>query len=701
MLNFIFKVLVNFWFLTNIGYWLIIKTIMKPKISRSNTYSKGFLTHLKTGVTDFSRVIKDFAKQFSHPIRLYQEATYQCRKVFKVIWPINWTKLYNTNLVFKTLKNTSQRMKIVLTVLLVCLLISFISLLGSVFNTLSVETADNTGTFNEAIFGQTISRINPALTLNSEAEKKLADLIYQPLYRLEYPNFVDSKDKVTIKPVLLESEPAWSSDNKVLKLRLKRELKWSDGTPLESKDVVYTFNRIKETNGNADFRDIYANYKLVATSPIEMELLQIAPNKGFNPQMKYLMNFYPISAKYFEDKNTDDISGSPKSLANEISSGYFTMPTKVKIDNKEIQNPIKDVSGYYNTLVLERNRLNNYNSPLVERYVMKVYNDLVDVGGANNNSVERASVNKKVDLFVRQNYPENSLTEENIKSRLQIEQTMTPTNTYYIMYANLQSNQWLINTLLRKYVLCVLSETEPNQSNLSKIATNKQFTPIQLQDSFDGNCSTAKLELLAQQKAGKTPYTEQQNKIEVDGENIDLNILTLQELSPLLKPVQEKISAAGLTSNVSAVKDADELDRKISEKAYNLVFLPTTIISNDPYPMYGAKSRNISSINRNNRIGKAETKFGEGIEKTLKDYSESNLSNAELQNQVRDFFKNEYVSLNMYSSSIEINYSLRVKFINQNTSSSNIFNNVITFSHSVYQNLPQIYVETKKKFFWQ
>lgn len=674
---------------------------MKLKTSRSNLYNKGILKNLQSTLLYGFKMFQDFLGQFSHPIRLYRDIVYKARKVFKVIWPINWSKLFDSKLIISTVKNTSQRMKIVLSVILVCLLISFISLLGSFFNLLAVETADNKGTFNEAIFGQTISRLNPALTLNSEAEKKIVDLIYQPLYRLEYPNFVESNAKVNIRPVLLESEPAWSSDNKVLKLRLKRELKWSDGTPLESKDVVYTFNRIKEANGNNEFRDIYSNYKLVATSPIEMELIQLAANKGFNPQIKYLMNFYPISAKYFEDKNTDDITNSPKSLANEVSSGYFTMPSKVKIDSKEVQNPIKDVTGYFNTLVLERNKINNTQPPMVERYVMKVYNDLVDVGGINNNSVERASVNKKVDLFVRQNNPENKITEQEIKSKLQLEQAIVPTNTYYIMYANLQSNQWLINTLLRKYVLCTLSELEPDQSNLSKINANKQFLPIQLQDQFDGNCNASKQELLSQQKNGKTPYTEFQNKIQVDNENIDLNIITLQELSPLIKPIQERIAAAGINSNITTVKDSDELDRKISEKAYNLVFLPTTIISSDPYPMYGAKSRNISSINRNNRIGKAETKFGEGIEKLLRDYSESNLSSIDLQNQVKEFFKNEYVSLNMYRSSIEINYSPRVRIVRENVANNNIFNSSITFSHNVYQNLPEIYIETKKKFFWE
>jgi Bacterial extracellular solute-binding proteins, family 5 Middle len=674
---------------------------MKPKTSRSNLYSKGVLTQLQSGTIEFFRNLMLFLRPLGHPITLYQETLYQSRKVFKVVWPINWSKLYNFKLVTETIKNTSQRMKIILSVLLVCLLISFVSLISSFFGALLFDTPDNKGTFNEALFGQTISRLNPALTLKSEAEKKLVDMIYQPLYRLDYPNFLESNDKVKIIPVLLESEPAWSNDNKVLKLRLRRDLKWSDGTILDSKDVVYTFNSIKQARGNEELRDLYANYKLVATSPIEMELTQIVSNKGFNPQIKYLLNFYPISAKYFEESNTEAMLNSPKSMSNEVSSGYYVMPSKVKIDNKEVQNPIKDVTDNYNTLVLERNKFNNYQTPMIERYVFKMYNDLVDVGGTNNNSVERASINKKVDLFVRQSDPENKLSESEIKSKLQLQQTIAKNNTYYIMYANIQSNQWLINTLLRKYVLCELSQIQPNQSNLTKIETSKQFVPIQLQTSFDGNCGSAKQELLGQQKAGKNPYIENNAKILVDNQSIDLNILTLQELTPLLKPIQDKIASAGFSSNLTIVKDTAELDRKISEKAYNLVFLPTTIISGDPYPMYGSKSRNIASINRNNRVGKVETKYGEGIEKLLKDYSESNLSDGELKKQIEDFFRNEYVSLNMYGSSTEINYSPRTKLINQNISQNGIYDSVITFSYSVYQDLPRIYIETKKKFFWE
>jgi Bacterial extracellular solute-binding proteins, family 5 Middle len=675
---------------------------MKVQNTRNSLNSSKLPNRLKVSLISFLKNLKFFILEFKNPIRFYQEARYQCYKIWKIVWPINWIKLQNFDLIYTAVKATTDKLKIAIVVILTLLSISFIALLGSMFNQLSVDAADNKGTFSEAVFAQSMGKFNPVLTLNSDVEKKIVDLIYQPLYRVEYPDFLNSPEKPKIIPALLESEPSWSVDNKVLNLKLKRELKWSDGSSLESSDVVFSFNKIKEVAGNADFRDIFANYKLTAKSPIEMELTQISTTKGFNPQIKYLLNFYPVSAKYFEEKNTEEMSNSPKSIANEVSSGYFIIPPKAKIDGKEYQNPIKDVTGVYTNIVLERNKNNTFKVPFVEYYNMKSYSDLVDVGGSNNNSLERASINKKVDLFVRQSDPENKLSSADIKSKMQLEQILTSTNTYYIMYANLQSNQFLINNLLRKYTLCSLSETQSNQPNLEKINSNKQFLPIQLQESFDAGCGNARQELLAQKKSDRNPYSEGDNqKILLDGEGVDLNILTLQELSTLMKPIQEKLNEAGLTSNLTLVRDAEELDRKISEKSYNLVFLPTTVISNDPYPMYGAKSRNISTINKNNRVGSVDSLNGEGIEKLLKDYSESNLSNLDLQNKVKDFFKTEYVSLNMFSLKQEVNYSSRVKLDTFKTANKNIFGPMITFNTSIYDNLPNIYVETKRKFLWE
>jgi ABC-type transport system substrate-binding protein len=622
---------------------------------------------------------------------------FEVQKIAKIIYPINWVKLQEYDVIIETLKNTNNFIRSVLLVSFVGLLVSCLFWVQGFYLVLTIDAANSKGTVNEAIFGSNFEKLNPLLTSSNDTEKKIIDLIYQPLYRITYPDFVTSAQKPVIEPVLLESEPAWQEtpNGKILNLSLKPDLKWSDGTALTTDDVVYTFDRLKESSGNTDFRDIFANYKLNATTPRDMQLIQINTTKAFNPQIKYLLNFYPVSHLYFEDKKTDELINNPKSIQNEVSSGWFTLPQKVKIDGKEVSNPVADISKGYNIAIMERNKYNTYKPPFVEKYILKVYTDLVDVGGTANNSVERASINQKVDLFVRPTNLENRVSGSEIKSKFGLLQTKLPTNNYYILYSNLQSNQWLINTLLRKYIMCGVSELSIDNELFQNLPQDEKFTPIQLGDSFAPNCSNAKQELLSQQKNNKALYAENNGNITVDGNGINLNILSLDELNPLVKSIQEKLRTIGIESNLTMVKDADQLDVKISEKSYNLVFLPTTIISSDPYPMYGAKSRNISTINKNNRIGKEETKYGEGVEKLLKDYSESDLQNLDTKKQLVDIFRNEFVSLNMYRSNLEVNYSNKLKLPTNN------FGNIVTFGVNIYSTLPEWYTETRRKFFWE
>jgi hypothetical protein len=125
---------------------------MKVQNTRNSLNSNNASSKIKLVLVGLVKNIKFFVSQFKNPIRLYQESIYRVRKIWKVVWPIDWSKLNNVKLIFYAITNTSKNIKIAIAVLLICLLISFVSLLGSFFNILSVEAADNKGTFNEAIF---------------------------------------------------------------------------------------------------------------------------------------------------------------------------------------------------------------------------------------------------------------------------------------------------------------------------------------------------------------------------------------------------------------------------------------------------------------------------------------------------------------------------------------------------------------------
>lgn len=631
-----------------------------------------------------------------------RDGIYQTKKTWKIIWPINWNEFKNYNLVKNAVKHSNYFLRTTLGICVAGVLISTFFLFQGFYLVLTVDAGVAGGSFNEAIFGNTPARFNPLLTPANEAERKIIDLIYKPLYKISYPDYLkEPKKERTIEPVLLKSEPNWvdSEKGKSLKFELKSGLKWSDDSEITSDDVGYSFNRLKEKQGNdylgnSDFSTTVENYNFRVLSKTEFYVDPINP-KFYNPQLKYLLNFYPVSEKYFEKKTTGELSTSPKSAHNEVSSGDFILPAKVSVDNKEVANPFKDTSNGVLTFVLNKNKANEIKPTWIEKYIIKVYPDLLDFGGENVTSVQKSSNNKKVDLYSRFLSPTLQVDSSEIKSKFNLNQKVVPTNTYYTLYANTQANQTLINQGLRKYVMCAFENfTIPSLDNiLETINPLKKILPIQFGEEAGMECNNVKNELLGQQKNSKPVYLENNGKINLNGEPVSINILSFDGQGNIIDALQKKLTENGIDTTVTTARDGDDLDGKIKDKQYNLVFLPTTLIGRDINPIYGSKFRNISSINKNNRMGVESEKFGEGVDNAIRLYSESNLEDTGLKSKLIDIFKKEYISVNLFRAKFEFNYSSKVYF-------SDGFEPLITFAPDVYNQMSSWYVETKRKFKW-
>ena len=101
------------------------------------------------------------------------------------------------------------------------------------------EAAKGTdGVFTYAIGGDTGNTLNP-LTADDRFGLMTCHLLYSPLYYV-YP---DGKTE----NILAESmEP--SEDGLTYTMKLKPDLKWSDGKPLTADDVVFTYESINAEN---------------------------------------------------------------------------------------------------------------------------------------------------------------------------------------------------------------------------------------------------------------------------------------------------------------------------------------------------------------------------------------------------------------------------------------------------------------------
>ena len=212
-------------------------------------------------------------------------------------------------------------------------------------------------------------------------------------------------------------------------------------------------------------------------------------------------------------------------------------------------------------------------------------------------------------------------------------------------------NGFLINSTLRKYILCQFAGDKLNQGKFSGqvIPANQRILPPVFQkQEFELDCSNIKNELLSYRSSGgQIVYSLDSNgfvkiffndKIEdrtvTININIRLNFITSSKYKEYAEEMKNILEQNNIKIDLEVVDD-DTILKTINEKKYHLILLPTQIETLDQLQKYyGVNSLNVSNITKNNRV-KA-------------DEFEANLKSGDLA-KLGNFFKDEEVSLNLYN----------------------------------------------------
>ena len=127
-------------------------------------------------------------------------------------------------------------------------------------------------------------KLDPALTSTNDGGS-LAENSFVGLYVMGNDN--------KISPALADGDPTVSSDGKEYTIKLKKDLKWSDGSPLNANDFVYSWKRAADPKTGSDYSYLFdimekgsdgtidvsavddntLKFKLKAPVPYMMELL--------------------------------------------------------------------------------------------------------------------------------------------------------------------------------------------------------------------------------------------------------------------------------------------------------------------------------------------------------------------------------------------------------------------------------------------
>ena len=106
----------------------------------------------------------------------------------------------------------------------------------------ATETYENGGTYTEATLGE-VKTLNP-LFANTSSEKTVSKLLFSSLSQNDYSGHAGYGLAKSIKTI---------DDGKTWVVKLRDDLKWSDGEPLTNDDVIFTANLIKNPLLNSNY----------------------------------------------------------------------------------------------------------------------------------------------------------------------------------------------------------------------------------------------------------------------------------------------------------------------------------------------------------------------------------------------------------------------------------------------------------------
>jgi ABC-type transport system substrate-binding protein len=624
--------------------------------------------------------------------------------LFKEVRSIDFTKLPKPEIVWKSVLESSRVIKTIFVASIIGIFCSSGLIIYGFYLVLTKEVPTNGGEIREAVVDSDMSIFNPVTQYVSDAEQRVNSLLYHPLYSMEYPDFLSAPTTPVLTPILLEKAPQWQDltqenpTNRYKKLRftLRKNIRWSNNEPITLEDVRYSYEMIRgegkdSTSGNPQFRSVFQQTKFVPVNEIEFDLI----TETSNPQLLYNANFSPISKMYYSGLNSDRLGSDSRSIKPTVTSGPFSFAEGTVQDpdstkQATIDNPSKDPNtGAIRTVVLSKNPVQNINNtPYADKYIIRKYGILQDKGGQNNQSLERAAKDGRVDILFRSIQPQTPFSSTQVAASTGLSQKKIPSNTFYNLYLNTQKDQYFINQTLRKYVLCEFTRFNLNDKYteiITNLPADQRIIPLHFKTPTPPNCPENSDGILDPTKYSISNANGKQ--VILSRAQVEITLAATPDTEPLLTEVKNYFESIGLKVG-KVITDPTELTESLRKKTYNAVFLPITHVSNDPYSLYGANSQNLSNIVQNTRGANME------IEKNLKDYSASNLTNETAKTNIIDFFKNEFVSINLFRGIYELNYSKRI--VKNENSPPFTLPNVITFPADLSVRFQEVWFKTKR-----
>lgn len=224
--------------------------------------------------------------------------------------------------------------------------------------------------------------MNPILS-NNKYIQNISKIIYEPLISINSNYEMEG---------CIASEWAKTSETTYV-VKLKENVRWSNGGNCTAEDVLYTIDRLKEINTNNIY--IYNVQYIIQAEVIDMYTIKITLSKEI-PFFEYNLNFPIMCKKYFGEESFQESEksraplGTGKYVISEIQDSKIILTKSENYWNKENDdsqietikiNLYESVGELYNDFKLGKLDLVNTTNVSIEEYIGTIgYNKVEDVG---------------------------------------------------------------------------------------------------------------------------------------------------------------------------------------------------------------------------------------------------------------------------------------------------------------------------------
>jgi len=372
------------------------------------------------------------------------------------------------------------------------------------------------GTYTEATLGQ-VNSMNP-LYATTSSEKTLAKLLFSGLLSVDVSGNLgnDLAKSVTID----ESKKIWT-------VELRDNLRWSDGAPITSDDVVYSFNLINNPAAKTSISNGFSNTKIEQVDELTVRFILPTTYVAF-----YNALVFPIVPAHILSEVEPALVYEHSFSSTPISSGPFVF------------NAVQP-SAFGKTVYLNKN-LNYYRGEtMLGSFVLKTFtssNEIVD-------ALNRLDVTASADIS---NVNNPNITNSTIFIK------KTATNNGAFAFFNTLSPA-LSNKTVRKALRLGIDMDTLRQDLVSDMPLDFPLLSNQIDINFP------KLPAFSQEKAlellADSGYTFAEDKLQnAEGVQPSLNISTLSSgsLPELAERLAEQLTALGfdVTTDIYDVENS-------------------------------------------------------------------------------------------------------------------------------------------------